>query len=261
MPEGDVVLRAARRLTQALADGPLVRADLRWPSVAGADLLGRRVLETASVGKHLFTRLDDGRTLHTHLRMDGTWQVRRTRRRPEPWPQHTVRVVLATGSWTCAGIKLGMVDLLRTTDESTVVGHLGPDLAADEPDVVTATARLRAQGDRPIGEVLLDQRVAAGIGTIYNSETLWTCGVNPWAPADDVEEPERLMRTAAHLLRRSADAPMITATGQTGPGRDTHCYGRRNLPCRRCGTAIRDGRLGLPPTDRIVYWCPTCQTG
>lgn len=261
MPEGDVVLRTARRLTQALADGPLVRAELRWPSVAGADLTGRRVLETVSYGKHLLTRLDDGRTLHTHLRMEGTWQVRRTRRPPQPWRQHTVRVVLATDRWTCAGISLGMVDLLPSTAEHTVIGHLGPDLMADVVDLATAATNLRAQGQRPIGEVLLDQTVAAGIGTIYTAETLWAHRINPWSPARAVEDPEALLATAARLMRRSADGPMITATGDTRPGHGTNAYGREGRACRRCGTPIREGRLGQPPKDRVTYWCPACQPG
>lgn len=259
MPEGDVVLRTARRLTQALGDGPLVRAELRWPSVAGADLVGRTVLETVSHGKHLLTRLDDGRTLHTHLKMEGTWQVRRTQQPPQRWSQHTVRVVLATSRWTCVGISLGMVDLVPTAQESTVVGHLGPDLLADEVDLATATANLRAQGERGIGEVLLDQRVAAGIGTIYASETMWLHEVNPWRPAREIENPAAVLGTAARILRRSADAPSITATGDPRPGHETHAYGRAGRPCRRCGTPIREGRLGEPPTDRVTYWCPSCQ--
>lgn len=259
MPEGDVVLRTARRLTQALADGPLVRAELRWPSVAGADLLGRQARETVSHGKHLLTRLDDGRTLHTHLRMEGTYQVRRTQPRPQPWSQHTVRVVLATSRWTCVGIALGMVDLVATAQEHTLIGHLGPDLMADDVDVATAAAYLRAQGERPIGEALLDQRVAAGIGTIYTSETLWLLQINPWQLSGQVANPDEVMTTAARIMRRSADAPSITATGDPRPGRGTHAYGRTGQPCRRCGTPISEGRLGAPPTDRVTYWCPACQ--
>lgn len=259
MPEGDVVLRTARRLTQALEHAPLVRAELRWPSVAGADLIGSQVLETVSHGKHLLTRLDDGRTLHTHLRMEGTWQVRRTRAPAQPWLQHTVRVVLATPRWTCAGISLGMVDLVPTASEHEVVGHLGPDLLADEVDLPIAVANLVAQGDRGIGEVLLDQRVAAGIGTIYASETLWLHRINPWRAASAVADPESVLTTAARILRRSADGPSITATGDVRPGWSTHAYGRAGRPCRRCGAALREGRLGQVPTDRVTYWCPVCQ--
>jgi endonuclease-8 len=132
---------------------------------------------------------------------------------------------------------------------------------ADEPDVATAAANLQAQGERPIGEVLLDQRVAAGMGTVYVAEALWLHRINPWQPARDVSDPEELMATAAHIMRRSADAPTMSATGDPRPGRDTNAYGRVNRECRRCGTPIREGRLGQPPTDRVTYWCPACQPG
>lgn len=258
MPEGDVVLRTARRLTLALADLPLQRAELRWPSVAGIELVGRTTLETVSHGKHLLTRFDDGRTLHTHLLMEGTWRVERTSARPARL-RHTVRVVLGTSRWTCVAASLGMVDVVATAREHTVIGHLGPDLMADEPDLARAASTLAAQGERPIGEALLDQRVAAGIGTIYTSETLWRQRVSPWRPAVEVEDPVALFATAARLMRRSADAPTIRAVAHPSPGRQTHAYGRAGRPCDHCGTPLRDGRLGQPPTDRIVFWCPACQ--
>src|SRR5690625_1787407 len=77
VPEGDVLARAAIRLTSALAGGTLIRAELRWPAVAAADLTGQQVSEVSSYGKHLFIRTRQGWSLHTHLRMDGTWHVRR----------------------------------------------------------------------------------------------------------------------------------------------------------------------------------------
>ena len=53
MPEGDVVLRTARRLHAALAGQPLTVSDLRWPSLATVDLTGRTVTEVVATGKHL----------------------------------------------------------------------------------------------------------------------------------------------------------------------------------------------------------------
>ena len=78
MPEGDVLRRTANRFELAFAGRTLVRSDLRWPSAATVDLVGRTVLETVSYGKHLLTRFDHGWTLHTHLRMDGYWRIWRT---------------------------------------------------------------------------------------------------------------------------------------------------------------------------------------
>ena len=75
MPEGDTVLQTAKRLHTALADQVLTRSDLRVPRFATADLTGRTVLGTLSRGKHLLTRFEGCLTLHSHLRMDGSWRV------------------------------------------------------------------------------------------------------------------------------------------------------------------------------------------
>ncbi len=118
MPEGDVLRRTAAGLDAALAGRVLDRAELRWPDAAGTVLEGRTVLGTVAYGKHLLTRFDDGRTLHTHLRMEGSWSVHRTgttsARERDPW----VRAVLVTPDWTALGHRLGMLDVLRTRDEA-----------------------------------------------------------------------------------------------------------------------------------------------
>ncbi|UFU05163.1 DNA-formamidopyrimidine glycosylase family protein [Ruania halotolerans] len=257
MPEGDVLLRVARRLTTALADGPLVRADLRWPDVSGAELVGRRSLGTVCYGKHLLTRFDDGRTMRSHLRMDGRWLVRRTMTPPEPLRRPMTRAVIATSAWTCVGDHLGMLDLLRTRDEPTLLRHLGPNLMADDVDTGTAAENCRAQGERAIGAVLLDQRVAAGIGTIYLAETLWRHQISPWRPARAVPDPQALFVTAAALMRRSADAPTLTATGARD--QPTYVHGRAGLVCLRCGDVIAVAPVEEAPYDRPAFHCPTCQ--
>src|SRR5690625_7697899 len=108
MPEGDVVARVARRLTQALGSEPLSRCELRWPQLAGADLTGQTVRVVAGYGKHLFIRTDAGWTVHTHLRMDGTWRVRRTRIPPEPLRAGGVREVRACVALSYVGLVLGL---------------------------------------------------------------------------------------------------------------------------------------------------------
>lgn len=268
MPEGDVLLRVARRLDEALAGEALIRGELRWPSLGGVDLAGAGVRECVSYGKHLLVRLADARTLHSHLRMDGTWHVRRTADPPQRLPDPRVRAVLANRRWTCIGTLLGMLDLVPTSDEALLLGHLGPDLLDPRVDFGEVAARARHEGERAIGEVLLDQRVAAGIGTIYLAESLWVRRINPWRPTAGVAELERLYETAAVLMRRSADAPSLTATGRLGRGETTHVHGRAGRPCRRCGTPIAvagvrasaaaaEAAAALP--DRPGYYCPACQ--
>jgi len=259
VPEGDIVLRVARRMDAVLAGQQLVRGELRWGRLGDTDLAGRVVLGNQPVGKHLLTRLDDGRTLHTHLRMDGSWWITRAGQERGADRSPRVRAVLGTERWTCVGRLLGMVDLVRTRDEHLLIGHLGPDLLADGVDLAECGERVRAQGERPIGAVLLDQTVVAGIGTLYLAESLWAHRVHPLRPARDVEEAQALCTTARALMLRSADAPLPTATGESAPGRTSHVHGRRGRPCRRCGTPIAELRVGPPGQERPAFYCPTCQ--
>lgn len=259
MPEGDIALRVARRLDAALAGQQLVRGELRWGELGGIDLAGAVVLGNQALGKHLLTRLADGRTLHTHLRMDGTWRITRAGAERGADRSHRVRVVLGTAQWTCIGRELGMVDLLATRDEHRVVGHLGPDLLADDVDLEECGLRVRAAGDRPIGAVLLDQTVVCGIGTIYLAESLWTHRAHPSRPAGQVHEARDVCATARRLMLRSANARLPTATGEHGRGRGTHVHGRAGLPCRRCSTPIDVLQVGPPGQERPAFFCPSCQ--
>ncbi len=261
MPEGDVLARLARLLDRSLGQDELVRSELRWPGAAGVSFVGRVHLGTVSHGKHLLTRFDDGRTLHTHLRMDGVWRARRTRTPPEALRHPTVRAVLATPQWTCVGDQLGMLTVLRTTEEKRLLAHLGPNLMAQgaelEAALDLAAATIARQRGRSVGEVLLDQSVAAGIGTIYLAETLWRHRISPWRPVEQVTDPRAVYATAAALMRRSADAPVLTATGSRE--RTTYVHGRDQLACVRCGTPIAVAPIGPPGRQRPAFHCPTCQ--
>ena len=259
MPEGDTVWLAARNLRAALAGQALVRSDFRVPSLATVDLLGQRVLDVASAGKHLLTRLEEGLTLHTHLGMEGAWHLYRPGRRWAGGPDHQVRVVLGTQSWTAVGYRLPVLELLATADEHLAVGHLGPDLLADDFDLPEAVRRLRAAAQQPVGEAVLDQRNLAGIGNLYRAEVLFLSGVSPWRPVADVPDLDGLVARARRLLRANAARASQVTTGDLRPGRTTWVYGRGRQPCRRCGTPVRSAEQGDPPHARISYWCPSCQ--
>jgi endonuclease-8 len=281
MPEGDVVWRTASRLDQALAGRVLVHADLRWPSLATRELTGRTVHEALARGKHLLIRLsgDDGSadggsepplTLHSHLRMEGSWRIDPTRGAPAAVVRRQeadVRAVLANHDWTATGLRLGMLDLVATRDEDSLLGHLGPDVLGPDWDLARVLETLRTQPDRAIGEALLDQRVLAGIGTFYLAETMFLAGRTPWTPVseltgDDGADPlTRLVERARRLLRLNRDRVGQVTTGDARPGHEAYVHGRSGQPCRRCGTTVRLARLGAAPADRVAFYCPTCQRG
>ena len=148
------------------------------------DLAGLSVVDVVTVGKHLFTRFDDGRSLHSHFRLDGSWHLYRP---GMAWrrPAHEARAVLATDERVAVGFALHDLELLPTADEQRLVGHLGPDLLDPEwsdAHAAEALRRLTARGDSEIGLVLLEQRVMAGIGNLYKTETCFLRGLSPWTP-------------------------------------------------------------------------------
>ncbi len=261
MPEGDVLRRTAARLDEALAGRALTRSELRWPTVAAVDLVGRTVLRTAPYGKHLLTRFDDGRTLHTHLRMEGSWRIERTGTPAARAGGQLVRAVLGSETWTAIGDWLGMVDVVDTRDEHTLIGHLGPDLLAADftgPGLTEALRRWDLRGADPVCDVLLDQGVVAGIGTIWMAESLFVRRIWPWDPADGIDAAAVLV-TARTLMGRSVAAFTTSGASRRPADLSRQVHGRLRQPCRRCGTPVAVGTASKPPYERPVFYCPTCQ--
>ncbi|MGW0122605.1 DNA-formamidopyrimidine glycosylase family protein [Streptomyces sp. NPDC003327] len=258
MPEGDTIWHVAHRLHDALAGRVLTRTDLRVPRFATADLTGRTLLDVTPRGKHLLARIEGGFTLHSHLRMEGAWLVYATGSRPAG-PEHQIRAILGNAEHTAYGYRLQVLELLRTTEEPRVVGHLGPDLLGPDWDPEEAVRRLAADPSRTLGEALLDQRNLAGIGNVYKSELAFLAGVTPWLPFGELtgDVPARLVATAHRLLEANKDRPDRRTTTTRHPGVLLYVYGRAGRACLRCGTAIRKDELG----ERVTYWCPGCQRG
>ncbi|MFF3291917.1 Fpg/Nei family DNA glycosylase [Streptomyces sp. NPDC003023] len=264
MPEGDTVWLTAHRLHEALAGRLLTLADLRVPRFATADLTGRTVLDVTPRGKHLLTRFEGGLTLHSHLRMDGSWRVYDAGARWDGGPAHQIRAILGNTARTAVGYRLPVVELLRTDDEDQAVGHLGPDLLGPDWDPVKAVQNLLADPARPLGEALLDQRNLAGIGNVYKSELAFLARVTPWLPVGELPSgvPERLVATARRLLDANKQTfDRRTMTSGRDPGQKLYVYGRRGRPCPRCGTPVRKADQGDGSRERPTYWCPRCQTG
>lgn len=272
MPEGDSVWRAAAELHKALAGQTLTASDFRVPRFATLNLAGWTVEEVVPRGKHLLMRVagpDDRKlTIHSHLKMEGTWQVYPPGGR---WrkPGFTARCVLRTAAADAVGFSLGIVEVVRTADEDTIVGHLGPDLLGPDWDPAEAERRIRAAPDVPVGVALLNQRNLAGIGNIYRCEACFLSGVHPATPVSAVPDLRTLMTDAKQLLEANlGPGRRVTILNPRGmpvgrmAGRPGYwVYGREHQPCLKCRTPIRRGVLGKPngEEERNIYFCPQCQ--
>lgn len=263
MPEGDTVHLAGKRLHAALAGHCLLRGELRHPRLVEHELAGRTVTAVASVGKHLFTRFDDGTSLHSHLRMVGSWHLYRP---GMAWqrPAHEARAVFETADRVAVGFALHDLELLPTEAEDRLVGHLGPDLldpAWSERHAAEALRRLSARRDAELGPALLEQRVMAGVGNLYKTEVCFLLGLSPWTPVRDVPDLPAVVALSRSLLLRNADRPQQSTTGSLHPAQAHWVFERARQPCRRCGTRIRTADQGDDGYARVAYWCPRCQPG
>jgi endonuclease-8 len=180
--------------------------------------------------------------------------------------------VLATAHRQAVGFRLGRVEVLSRAAEDQVVGHLGPDLLGSDWSLDEALRRLRSRGDIAIGEALLDQRNLAGVGNMYKAEVCFLMGVHPNRPVGEVDALPRLVQRAQQLLDANKARSTQSTTGDLRRGRELWVYGRRGLPCRRCGTTIRrdvfvstadqERRADARPDQdraRESFWCPRCQ--
>ena len=264
MPEGDSVYKLARRLDRSLRGQSVVRSDLRVPRLATRDLAGRTVLAHDTHGKHLLTRLSGEVTLHSHLLMDGSWSVTGPGKQLPRRLMPEVRVVLETGGGSTAyGLNLHQLDLVATSAERTIVGHLGPDPLREDFDAAEAVRRLGADPDVPLVSALLDQTRIAGLGNLWVNELAFISGRSPWTPVGELDV-EALVSRAARALRHSALVPGAyqVTTGSNRRREDHWVSGRQRRPCLRCGTPVlMVAELPNDPANRRTWWCPTCQPG
>jgi len=246
VPEGDTIFRTAARLQQALGGKVVTRFETVLPKLARVDdqspLRGRTIEQVVARGKHLVIDFSGDLHLRTHMRMNGEWHLYR---HGERWwrPRRDMRLVIETADFVAVGFNIPVAEF--STD---ALRDLGPDLLGDDFDLAEALRRVRARAGEEIGKVLLNQRVMAGVGNIWKSETLFRSGVDPFRHVADIDDAtlERIVTTARALLRSSAKSRA-----------ERFVYQRGGEPCRKCGTAIEYRKQG---TDaRGTYWCPRCQ--
>jgi endonuclease-8 len=279
MPEGDTILRAAQTLHRVLAGHTVTQFDSVYPALTrineNSPIVGRTIESVTARGKHLLMTFSGDLILRTHMRMNGSWHLYRTGAR---WlrPASDMRVLVATADAVAVGFNVPVAELLssRELQRHAQMRHLGPDLlagagaqfqyAVDVPEIVR---RMRARGRDQIAEVLLNQRVLAGIGNVFKSEILFAAGVNPFTPVGDLTgaDLERIVGIARDQLAGSVLDRSRTLTPAIGrrttrsldPAVTLWVYSRGGKPCRRCGTIIKSRKSGIDA--RLTYWCPHCQ--
>ena len=264
MPEGDSIFRAAQALDRALRGAVVERFESVVPALMRVDydhpIRGRTIESVSARGKHILMAFSGNLILHTHMRMNGSWHIYRPGVR---WrrPAREVRLLVATANVVAVGFNVPVAEFLvpRDLPRHRELGALGPDLLDPSFDATEARRRIRASMGETIGDVLLNQRVMAGVGNVLKSEILFVAAVHPFTRVGDLADfdVDRMISVARKLM----------AMNVRGSGRQTHAsmnpqsklwvYGRGGLPCRKCGTPIQSRKTGVDA--RLTYWCPRCQ--
>lgn len=268
LPEGDTILRLARRLDEAMA-GSTLRAALSPRAPAVRRLAGGRVEGVAAVGKHtVFTvRLAGGGelALRVHLGMDGRWRLRpRTERRaalPDRLSVALSTPALTAVAWDCMEVEVARPRALWAPKGA--LGRLGPDVLAEDflPEAVVPRARARTHAC--LADLLLDQTVACGVGNIYKNEALFVCGRHPETRPEDLDDAElaALFAAARALMLPNLEGRRRVTARDPGlprlPSTRTFVHGRGGHACLRCGGPVVVALLGRH--RRQTFWCPACQ--
>jgi endonuclease VIII len=274
VPEGDTIYRAARALGHVLEGKVVTRFETALAPLASVDdntpVAGRTVEKVESRGKWLLIYFSGDLILVTHMLMSGSWHLYRA---GERWrrPRREMRAVIATAEFEAVAFNVPVAKFYTasTLARNLTIPKLGSDLLGVQFAADDAKTRLLSHGDEQIANVLLNQRVMAGLGNVYKSEVLFACGIHPFrrvgtlTPADIECLLERARRFLEANVKDGADGGMVTYTGlrrttrASDPGARLWVYRRQGKECRRCGAKIVMQRQG--PGARSTYWCPICQ--
>lgn len=250
----------------ALAGRVVTRFESVLPQLVRTDedapLAGRTVECVRAEGKNLIIDFSGDLHLHTHMRMHGSWHLYKP---GEKWQKRRseMRVVVETDAWVAVGFNIPVAAFhdARSLARQDDLRRIGPDLLAESFDEKEALRRMRDRGCEEIANVILNQRVVAGIGNEYKSEVLFLARINPFVPVRDVDERRllELLRIAGKLMRANVQkrTPGRVTTFSLDPSQRKYVYGRGGKPCRKCGAPISFAKQG---TDaRPTYWCARCQ--
>ena len=278
MPEGDTIYRSARALAKVLTGKAVTRFDTAYAQLASVNddrpVLGRVIEKVEANGKWLLMHLSGDLILVTHMLMSGSWHIYKT---GEKWwsPRKAMRVLLEVEGWQAVAFNVPVAEFhtADTLARKSNIPKLGPDLLKDsytaESGVQALQQRAASHPDDEIANVLLNQRVLAGLGNVYKSEVCFAARVHPFRQMSTITADEMLQMAdvsqrymKANVLDGSGDG-IITYSGNRRTTNNANeknrlwVYGRRGQECRRCGALVEMRKQG--PGARSTYWCPGCQ--
>lgn len=274
MPEGDTIFRSARTLQKALAGTRVTGFETAYAPLArvhdDTPVTGRMIEKVESRGKWLLVFFSGDLILVTHMLMSGSWHIYR---KGERWQRarSRMRIAIKTEKFEAVAFDVPVAEFHseRSLARHPAVPRLGPDLADAGFAQADARAKMCERADEEVGNVLLDQRVMAGIGNVFKSEICFVCGINPFRRIATLSDGQidALLHASHRLMqanvRESAPGGIVTYTGPrrttraNGPAARLWVYRRAGQVCRRCGTIILKRKQ--EPGARSTYWCPECQ--
>jgi formamidopyrimidine-DNA glycosylase len=282
MPELPEVQTVVSQLDRKLSGKRIVSVWSDWPKkiltpfpmfvkgVTGATVLGARRL-----GKHIVIDLDNNQSIVAHLKMTGHFLVKNQKNRLDPafiedpingYIHHTVTFTDGTTLEFSDMRKFGWLKLMPTVEvnDHKSIADLGIDALSRKLTPELFREILSKRKSRPIGSILLEQNLIAGIGNIYRSEALFLAGILPTrriATLRPVEWPrvlpaiKKVLRHAVKL-RGTSDGDFRDTDGLQGRfKRVLYVYGRTGESCKKCGTIIERKKLG----SRSIFFCSSCQ--
>ncbi|HJQ20034.1 MAG TPA: DNA-formamidopyrimidine glycosylase family protein [Gemmatimonadaceae bacterium] len=264
MAEGHAVARWADALRPLVGDTiHAVATPPRWRERAER-LIGTQLTGLHTHGKHLVLEFSNGWVIHTHAMQYGSWQIG-SRRQALRKDARFVRLRLETPRRRAVFFHGPVMEVLSAEE---FAAHdrfhaLGPDVLHDGFDVSGAHAAVTSQGEREIGDVVLDQRVVSGIGNIYKSECLFLAAIHPQRAASSIgaDELTTFFAELIPLMQAGRRQPGMIETLphelRYEPWMRTWVYRRRGQPCFVCATPILMVRQG--DFQRTTYFCPFCQ--
>jgi formamidopyrimidine-DNA glycosylase len=263
MPELPDVEMTRRDLKRWLAGAMVTAADTEdarlsrpaSPRAFARAVVARTFERVERRGKWLRLDLDDGGKVFSHLGMTGEW-VRVAIGAPVVrFERARIDVALRGRAFSVRYVDARRFGrLLAVREDIADWNALGPDPFADGIDTGRLSDAL-AKGRRAVKEIVMDQRVLAGVGNILATEGLWIAGIDPrssgnalFLPADAGAIARGLQRAIAREL---ADGKRYT----DGRADAFFVYGRAGQPCPRCSTLLSSVVLG----GRTTVFCRGCQ--